>query len=240
MPQREPLLTEAFFRDEIAYVEETIEGRLTKLRERPELIKKPALTLRANAREGLQLLFLAYSAGDDVAAIGKRLPPAIDALQAYLRHPGGKALDIDDLDDYLTALWFVSFALVFRLDDAAFLRLVGLLGNGGRDALFDRMVAARLPGRPVAKRLLRPAAFGPLLAVFDAAAPERVALLAAYLRGWYGHLREAYWHDAHKADGGGGFFGYWAVEAAGVCAVVDVDRAALAQLKYFPKDLVTQ
>ena len=36
----------------------------------------------------------------------------------------------------------------------------------------------------------------------------------------------------------GGFVGYWAIEAAGVCAALGLAAGSLAQLRYFPADLL--
>jgi hypothetical protein len=239
MAQREPLMNEAFFREEMAYVESMIAKRSKDLRERAQALKKPGLYLRANAREQLQLLLLAYSAGDPVAEIRPRLVPAIDALEAYLSWPGTPAMDLANFDDYLTALWLLSFALAFKLEDAQFKRLLALLGNGGRDALFDRLVAHRVPGGPLAGQLLHPAIFAPLLAVLDTALAQRAMALARYMAGWYKSMADAYWHESHKGPDGGGFFGYWAVEAVGACAVAPPDGvAALGKLPHFPAELL--
>src|SRR5205807_8050126 len=40
-------------------------------------------------------------------------------------------------------------------------------------------------------------------------------LLAQFLKSWYKNLKDTYWYECHKRPQGGGFFGYWSMEAAG-------------------------
>ena len=220
MTQREHLMTESFFRDEMAYIEETIASRLAKLRDQPQVYTKGAIFMGANARERLQLMLLAYSAGDPVTAIAPRLAPAIEAWHAYLATPGNEGLDVRDLDDHLTLLWLVSFALLFKTDAATWQRLRALLDQAGSDALVDRLVASRSPGRAIGTLLNHSDIFGPLLQALDAKPFDQAAQLGRYLGGWYRKMADTYWHDAHKGPAEGGFVGYWAIEAAGVCAAL--------------------
>ena len=203
MTQREHLMTESFFRDEMAYIEETIASRLAKLRDQPQVYTKGAIFMGANARERLQLMLLAYSAGDPVTAIAPRLAPAIEAWHAYLATPGNEGLDLRDLDDHLTLLWLVSFALLFKTDAATWQRLLALLDQAGSDALVDRLVASRSPGRAIGTLLNHLDIFGPLLQALDAKPFDQAAQLGRYLGGWYRKMADTYWHDAHQGPAGG-------------------------------------
>lgn len=238
MTQREHLMTESFFRDEMAYVEETIASRLAKLRDQPQVYTKGAIFMGANARERLQLMLLAFSAGDPVTAIAPRLAPAIEAWHDYLATPGNEGLDVRDLDDHLTLLWLVSFAILFKADEAVWRRLLALLDGAGPDTLIDRLVASRTAGRAVGPTLHHPDTFSPLLLALDATPYDQAVQLGRYMGAWYKKMADTYWHDAHKGPDGGGFVGYWAIEAAGVCAVIGLDPQSLAKLRYFPKDLL--
>jgi len=44
-------------------------------------------------------------------------------------------------------------------------------------------------------------------------------------------------HDSHKGPAGGGFFRYWAIEAAGVVAAFRIDDSTFRDLPCYPKDL---
>jgi hypothetical protein len=238
MPAREPLMPESYFRDRLDRLEQTIAGRLEKLRTQPELYSKPWIFHRANARERLQMVLLAYSAGDGLDAIAARLPTAVDALEVYLRSAPQEPVDFNDLDDYVSALWFVSLAKLLGSPEGLAGRLLALLGNEGKDVLFERLAAGLVPGRRAAASLMHAKIFAPLAHVFEVPAADRAAQIGRYLAGWYRGLSAAYWHDAHKGPGGGGFFGYWSVEAAAVCKAAGVDPSPLATTKYFPSDLL--
>ena len=220
MTQREPLMCEAFFRDGMAYREKTIITRLTKLREQPLVYTRPAIFMGSNARDRGQLMLLAYSAGDPVTAIAPRLEPAIEAWHDYLATPGNEGLDVRDLDDHLTLLWLVSFALLFKTDAATWQRLLALLDQAGSDALVDRLVASRSPGRAIGAILNHPDIFGPLLQALDAKPFDQAAQLGRYLGAWYRKMADSYWHDAHQGPAGGlrgllGDRGGWCVRRLG-------------------------
>lgn len=61
--------------------------------------------------------------------------------------------------------------------------------------------------------------------------------MTRFLKAWYPALHEVGWHASHKGPDGGGFFSYWAIEAAGVATVFGIDDSAFRDLPYYPKDL---
>lgn len=50
-------------------------------------------------------------------------------------------------------------------------------------------------------------------------------------------MRKAYGHDCEKAKDGGGYFGYWCFEAAGVTRAFGCDDGAWRDDPYYPKHL---
>jgi hypothetical protein len=238
MSKREPLMTEAFFVDSLHYIDKTVESRTTKLREQPEVYKKPVTFLRANLRDRYQQIFIGYSLDEDAPRLAARFPAVVEAYETYLRDPKATPTDLQDLDDYIVSLWLVSLAIVLRVDDALWQRLLACIGNEGRDALFDALVETRSPGRKKAAGLLHPAIFEPLLNAISAQGESRDAFVRRYLRDWYKSFKPAYWVDSHKGPDGGGFFGYWAMEVAGVVTAFHMDDRAFSDLPYYPRDLV--
>lgn len=238
MNKREPLFDEKFFRDSIEYSETTIQSRAAKLTLHPELYVKPQTFKYATFRDRYRLLFLAYSAGDEIARIAARFPAVVDAYEAYLTCPGHEDTDFSVLDDYLASLWLLSFALIFDVDANLLARLLKCIGNEGKDRLFEKMAAVRVPGRAAATQLMFPQIFKPLDHATAAPAAERGQLVKQYLQSWYKAMKPAYWHDAHKGPQGGGFFGYWAVEVAGTVKAYELDDSSFREMPYYPKDLV--
>jgi hypothetical protein len=70
---------------------------------------------------------------------------------------------------------------------------------------------------------------------------ESVRDLQNYLKSWYPALASAPWHNSHLAmddDGCGGYFGYWAIEAAAVAYLMELDDSSFRGHLVYPKDLV--
>ncbi len=116
-------------------------------------------------------------------------------------------------------------------------RLLLCIGNEGRDALFEALVATRSQNRKQATGLQHASIFEPLFQAFAAKGDSRNAFMSRYPKDWYSALKHAYWIGTHtRLDGG--FFGYWAVEVAGVVAAFHIDDTTFRDLVYYPKDLI--
>lgn len=238
MYKREPLMDASYFATRLSDIQDEIGSRLTKLRERPEIVKKPESVWRSTLRQRHEQIFLSYSLGDDVRQLAARLPAVVDAYEAYLACPGHTAHDLADLDRYIISLWLVSFAILFEADSGLWNRLLACIGNEGRDALFEAIVATRTPNRRQTETLLHEKIFRPLFNAIGAKGESRDAFVKQYLKEWYGSFRRAYWHDSHKGPEGGGFFGYWAVEVAGIVKAFGMDDSAFRDMPYYPRDLL--
>lgn len=232
--KREPLMTEAYFQEAIAYTRSTIAGRTQKLDNDKGQLKKPQVLAHANFRDQCELLIARYSAGEPVSALVGDLETIVSAWERCLASSPPSPNDLAYLDEYVRSLWIVSLALIFRADDALWQRILACAGNEGRDRLFERLVARRTAGRQPATTLLHPRAY----AFLDQAAEKTSAdEVIRFLKAWYPALQEIGWHDCHKGPEGGGFFGYWAIEAAGVAVAFGIDDASFRDMPYYPKDL---
>jgi hypothetical protein len=237
MNKREPLMQANFFTQRLEYIDRTIDSRLAKLREQPEIYKKPQAFLRANFRDRYEQVFLGYSLGESNKKLADRFPAVVDAYEAHVKRPDHSPHDFADLDQYIVSLWLVSFAILFRVDDSLWQRLLTCIGNEGRDALFEALAGTRSLNRKRATGLLHAKIVHPLFDSIAAAGEQRGNLIKKYLEDWYGALKNAYWIGTHtRADGG--FFGYWAVEVVGVVAAFGMDDAAFRDMPYYPRDLV--
>jgi hypothetical protein len=143
-------------------------------------------------------------------------------------------------DDYNTALWLLSFALIFKVDDGTFAALLECIGRPGQDALLERLIGTRIPGRPATSQLLWPNPYETLLKAIDASGAEQAKLMEKFLKTWYAAMGKlgAYWYDTHKKKDGG-FLGYWSIEAAGVVSAFGIDDQPFRNMPYYPKDLVS-
>jgi hypothetical protein len=197
---------------------------------------------------------LLYSAGaliEEVKSAFTRVPEAwgaYDALadQAYPEsEKPQRPTFIASQETYVTALWIVSLALIFNVDDEIFSRLVQLAdskgkgNNEGQDLLYEKLVSSRLSGRKPADKLLYPKPYKLLYDAFAAQRDARAELFEQFLTQWYPGAKGVYWHDSHKSRTGEGFFGYWAIEAAGAVKAMKADDSSFRDMPYYPRDLPT-
>lgn len=216
-----------------------------------------------------------YSRGDPVGSLPRHFGPMLDAWEqaersaAHLWSAEQQQERHDwalNFDFYIISFWLVGLALAFEVEDGPWTRLLALIGNEGNDALLDRVIASRTPGRVIGSELRHAVPYARLLACLAAPATERPALLAAFVDRWYVELgrREApvhqvrepggsgalghrlqtgdrsteapYWHGHHTLDGG--YFGYWCLEAVAAVKAFGIDDTACRGHRHYPGDLV--
>jgi hypothetical protein len=237
--KRDPLMDHEYFTREVAYESETIrkfEAKLAGSAAPPETRARLAYSI---FRKRLELLVMRYSRGEDVWDIKPAFPSVIESLENYQRLNGYQEMAIDDsLDDYVIAVWLVSLALIFKVDTGLLGRLAKCIGNAGKDSILERLLATRIPNRSPTSRLSWPKQYKTLSEAIDAPAGAKPELFERFLKGWYASMRNVYWHDNHEGPDGGGFFGYWCIEAAGVVSAFGFDDRPFRNMLYYPRDLV--
>jgi hypothetical protein len=195
-----------------------------------------------------EILIAKYSRGDDIQELPLMLPELVDAWEWARREELKVFSDAEmhrrhgfdvNLDAYSLALWMVAFFICFEATETPlFDRLLALIGNEGKDLLFERIVSVRRSGRRPATGLLHANPYRPLLdAIDETVLKDRDAMLRRFMKAWYPGMRGTYWHDSHKGKDGGGYFGYWCFEAAAVVRAFGLDDAAIRDDPYYPKDL---
>lgn len=247
MRQLEPSKPAEHFDKFIAFSTELIQEREEKLEKDPTQFVKIHNVYGTIFSKSYQSFVARYTRGDAMQDLAAKFPSLIRKWEQYLQHSAHEPFvfdapitnDVRYVSNYTLALWMLSWAYVFGLDEGLWLRLVACIGNAGKDLLVERLILQRLPWlaaeRPVATRLVYPKAYQPLYDALDAPSAAQSALLTTFLQGWYKHMKKAYWYNAHKE---GGFFGYWAWEAAGVTVAFNLDDTRYRDLPYYPKDAV--
>lgn len=187
-------------------------------------------------RRELEQLVAGYSSGDSPDALRHAFTSVVRSFSEYQQYAGGAAHDFRHFDAYVYALWIVSLAIALEVPDAELRAAVKLLDNEGRDALFDRLVALRIPDRPPAATLMYPNPYRPLLQALDASGKARTKLILEFLNGYYDGMSAAYWHDSHLGDDTG-YFGYWCFELAAFVKALGIDDSAFADNVFYPRDL---
>ena len=242
MNKREPLMDQSYFDKTIAYMEQSsgrFEAKIADPATKPEHKRK---LLYKMFRDAYELLLTKYSAGYPVADLREDFQQVIDRRERHQEFMGRLGVDFAAIDDYEQSLWLVSMAILLGVDFTLFNRVLACVDNEGKDKLFERLVSMKQPGRPQGAKIIFPKPFQTLYDATMAADAEKPRLIKAFLNEWYpamGKL-QVYWHDNHKGPEGGGFFGYWALEAAAVVKVFEINDGEFRDMKYYPRDLAQQ
>lgn len=240
MPKREPLMTQKYFDDTIAYMESVagrFEAKISDPATKPDHQKK---LLYKMFRDEYELLLTRYSGGYPIAGMREEFAKVIERRERHQKSLGRLGVDFAAIDDYEQSLWLVSLAILLDADAALFKRVLACIGNEGRDKLFERIVAMKAPGRPAGARMIFPKPFQMLYDASTANESDAPKVMGEFLKAWYPAMGQlgVYWHDNHKGPEGGGFFGYWCLEAAAVVKAFGIDDSGFRDSPYYPRDFV--
>jgi Domain of unknown function (DUF1911)/Domain of unknown function (DUF1910) len=240
------------------------EGHIRKV---AEIRKTPAVDTNyepqyvfESAKDHLHLLLRRYSRGDPIAELQAHIPPLLDAWEEAERL-GASVWSAEiqrsrhawsiNLDHYIRCFWLTGLALSLDIPDADWQRLLKLMGNEGEDALLDRVIASRQPGRKIGTTLCHPKPYQRLLDAVQAPADKQPALLRDFVTHWYAELdrppkkglsrmtamyERPYWYEYDKADGA--YFGFWCIEAVAAVKAFGMDDGLCLGQRHYPGDLL--
>ncbi|HEX8425744.1 PoNe immunity protein domain-containing protein [Hymenobacter sp.] len=236
--KREPLLTEAFFDEEISIAQENITRNTDYLQQRYAELAKPEILLFSNFSERYSLFALEYSRGQRVEILKSDFLQLVETLERYKQHPAAENFFFNgEQDEYMQAVTLVSIALLLHVEVDVFRRLVEAIGANGQDYVLEWLIGRRLLGRPQTTQLLFPKTYARLRDAIQAPIDLQPRLLQAFLAGWYESLNTVWYNiHAHRTDAAG-FTGYWCWEAAAAAYALGVEDAELQTLRYYPTDL---
>ncbi len=242
MGTRINVMSEEYFFAKDAYLQKRIPEMELKLAQSNAPVPKKMTYQYALFRETYQHVLIRYALGDDVLKLDGYFAGVLTALEKYCNMAAEVAKSsqytfprFSELEDYVVSMWLISLAIILNIDETKFNRLIHCIGNIGKDALYERLVATRVKDRPLVSALAFPAVYQSLYKAIDAIEPERSHLIGEFLAGWYGNMNPTYWYECHKGPEGGGFFGYWALEVAGVVKAFDIDDSAFIGLPHYPR-----
>lgn len=237
MYKREKLMTQEYFDEEVKYEIETIEEFKNDLLDlKGTNPKDVASFLYSIFRKSYELFILKYSQGEDIFLLKSTFKDIINSYEEYANHPFAEKINFnEEQEDYETSLWLISIAILLKLNEQDFNKLLICIGNEGEDELFEALVATRIKGRRKAKKLIYLEKYHYLLSANKEGATS--SAIQQFLLSWYGNMKDCYWYDNHKGKDGGGFFGYWCWEAAAVSVAFNIDDSCFRDLQYYPKDI---
>ena len=242
MTKREPLMEQSYFDRDVDYVETRIPEMEMKI--------KNAVLATPKDRAGYyysiflkcyQLLILKYSQGEAVENLKPLFPKIVDALGNYQSQDEGEPVRFNfqrHIEEYVVPLWLISLGIIFEIEDELFEKLVNLIGNEGEDLVYEKLVGTRIGGRKQTDKVLYPKPYQFLRGTIEAAPEHQGKIMTEFLKDWYPAMKQAYWYECHKEKEGGGFFGYWSIEAAGIVKAFNIDDTEFREMPYYPKDLI--
>ncbi|WP_225935789.1 PoNe immunity protein domain-containing protein [Pseudomonas fakonensis] len=251
LQRRQPFITDSYYRH-LAAFHDSIKARLAEQPLPGETAAQSAsLTAARIKMSAFKNLMLRYTAGEDISVLGGYLQALVEAYEAYqcaLAEYHGE-LDIsplnirDALYEYQEFVQVVSFCVLLHRDDllTRFVRLTDRAGFYCQDVLYEDLLKKRLPGRYEVDEFYHAAYRSLIEAVYAETADCAAERLSAYCRGWYSGFADVanYWHDSHltMTETDGAYFGYWALEAAAIAYLYDIDDSAVDHMVY-PRDLI--
>jgi len=242
MTKREPLMEQSYFDNEVAYLQnESLPKFKAKIQFSEITPAHRSSISHAIFLRSYQLLITKYSQGETIHNLKLLFPEIVEALEAYHPEDEGEPLRFNfkrHIEEYVVPMWLVSLGIIFEIEDELFEKLVNLIGNEGEDLVYEKLVGTRISGRKQTDKILYPKPYQFLRGAIEAETEHQGKVMTEFLKLWYPSMKQAYWHECHKEKEGGGFFGYWAIEAAGVVKAFKIDDAEFREMPYYPKDLI--
>ena len=241
---RDTIQSKDYFDKGIAFKQKTIERHKSTLNDLP-LHSGRASQLFSLCERSVMLCTQRYSRGDALADMEPSIRQMLQLFQ--LRSLTMPTLDLEPkeremwgnltlskLYDHLTCL---AFAVSQRYPAESYHKLFQFIGHAGDDGLLDRIaVQMGEKQRPVAAASKFAKEYNALVAVIDAPAEARPALLKTYVENWYKkHMRGSALYGTHKSEA---YVGYWCFEAALVAMLWKIDDSTFAEHPHYPVDLV--
>ena len=241
---RDKIQTQDFFDEGIELDQETIERHKNELNDLP-LPSGRASQLFSLCERSVRLCTQRYSRGDALA----EMEPSIRQM-LLLFQLRSLTLPTLDLEPKTREIWAnltlsqlyhhftcLAFAVSMRYPAESYHKLFQFIGHLGEDGLLDRVAVQMCEQqRPVATDSKFTKVYNALIAVVDASAEARPALLKTYVENWYKkHMRGSALHGTDKSEA---YVGYWCFEAALVAMLWNIDDGTFAEHPHYPVDVV--
>ncbi|MBV8158041.1 MAG: DUF1911 domain-containing protein [Dyella sp.] len=218
------------------------------------------------SKDYLRLTLRRYSRGDAIFELFQDFPGLLDAwelsdrlsVEICTEHGLKTCRDWDfsltNLNHYNYCFWLVGLALLLKVPDEQWQRLLALVNGAGEDELLDRVIASRESRRRIGGRLLHPTPYARLLKAIDAPSHEQAALLRDFVDHWYPELKrpvprrlnapsdQPYWYSYGDSEKypleRGSYFGRWCIEAAAAANAFGLDDSFCLGHEHYPGDLL--
>ena len=240
MIKREPLMTEEYFDNDIAFTKAAIEKRVQNLKTDPTQYKKIELVYSTLFTYEYEILISEYSRGYAIDRLKRNFEQIIYYLELYFNHPDHEIFLFEkSLENYELSLWLFSIGVLLKVEEKDIDRLLKCIGNQDKDLLFQQIILKyKKRNEKKNETLIFPKIYSSLYESTLVDLLSAPIFIQSFLKNWYKNMKPCYWFDNHKGKEGGGFFGYWCWEAALVTYLWNLDDTQYREMSYYPKDIV--
>lgn len=249
--RRQQFLTEDAYIGTRKFFEETGADIYRSAFTRPDFdASDRSLNADAFADETFANFLLKYTAGESIDLLRQDFEQVVSAfelaaryVQEYAQSPTFPPLRFIEIDEYERVLQLIGLSFLLHRRDLL-QRIASIFdpSSAASDTLYEDLLAFELDGRTELDTWYHDAPYRDLInSMYRDTDDETTADIERYLKNWYTSLAKAPWHDSHlgiEDDSCAGYFGYWAIEAAAVVYLMDLNDSAFREQLVYPKDLV--
>jgi hypothetical protein len=245
--RRQRFISEPYYDFWSKYYSEAIERWATQLPKNGTEEERHAHAAARRAESRFALMLLRYTAGEPIVELREQLEGVVSAYEEYARRqaavhrPGWPPLRLSELEDYERTVQLIGLChLLHRRDLLPRIAAMEDPFYEGEDGLYEDLLAYAMKGRIDVETCLHEQYIDCLNGIYGETDDERLTDLNAYLEQWYASMKEVSWHDSHLnlSNDWGLYFGYWAIEAAALAYLLELDDTSLREHITYPKNLV--
>lgn len=249
--RRQQFLPETAYLATRKILEEVSGPRLFGALSRPDFNAQDRANVSEAYADTVFLIFmLKYTGGEALATLRQELENVVAAheraagyIREYRKRPNSSPLRFAEIDEYERVLQIIS--LCFLLHRRDLLPRVAKMFDptyADRDTLYEDLLAFAMDGRFLVNHSYHEIPYKDLInSIYQETDEAGINDIKNYLNNWYKSLSRAPWHDSHlniEGENCAGYFGYWAIEAAAVAYLMDLDDSSFREHLVYPKDLV--
>ncbi|MYN18765.1 DUF1911 domain-containing protein [Rugamonas sp. FT107W] len=250
--RRQQFLNELAYNNEIKYFNEKGLPRFLKALHEPENDANDRDRISSVLADNIfSNYLLKYTAGESLDILRDNLIKVVEAFECATKYEREfeKSSEFpffafQEIDDFERIIQLISLAILLHRRELI-PRIHSLIANSaydGKDAMYEELITHDMPDRPYLDTWYHQVPYIHLLnATDDESSEGKISQLEQYLKIWYKSMQKATWHDSHlnmSEEGCGAYFGYWAIEAAAIVYLYNINDSSFRDHIVYPKDLV--
>ncbi|WP_343673516.1 PoNe immunity protein domain-containing protein [Paraburkholderia heleia] len=246
--RRQRFISEPYFKWLSGFLVQSIDKWSNTLPANGTEAQKRANAASSRADGRFELLLLSYTAGEPIAAMRDELDAVVVEYEQVAKYQGQEfgrpdwpAFLLNELADYERAMQLIGLCHLLHRKDL--LPRIAALEDPmyrAQDTLYEDLLAYGIDDRVDVDTWFHESYRDCINSVYGDSDEESLTDLDAYLEKWYASMRGVQWHDSHLdlSEDKGLYFGYWAIEAAALAYLLELDDTSLREHIVYPKDLV--